>query len=43
MGEAKQLTTTVACSMTPPIPLIHRGPPDGLDSFMGIGFGDSMD
>lgn len=35
--------TTVACSLTSSIPLVHNGPPHQLDSFMGVGFGDSMD
>ncbi len=35
--------TTIACSLTPSIPLIHSGTPHGVNSFMGISFGDSMD
>jgi hypothetical protein len=33
----------VACSLAPSIPLVRNGTPRGLNSFMGVHFGDSRD
>jgi len=35
--------TAIACSVVPSNPLIHSGMPRGLDSFMGVDFGDTFD
>ena len=36
-------SAAVACSLVPSNPISHEGPPRGLNSFMGVRFGDSRD